>query len=205
MPPQDVGNFMMASFGSLNPTIMKPIKTILAAVAVALTAIFPSIVGAQTIRERELLQQQRIANGITNGTLSPAETIKLEEREVALRETIKSDRAENDGTLTPDDRQAIQEKQDRISRQIAAAKHDSIRERLERQQDRIGDGVTNGTLTPSETIKLEEKEMAVRKQIRADRAENNGKLTSDDRQKIQQRLDRISHRIAAAKHDGQGK
>jgi len=191
--------------GALNQSTMKTTQLILTAAAVALTACFPSIVGAQTIRERELHQQQRIASGISSGALSPAEAVKLEKREVALRDQIKADRAENGGTLTADDRQEVQQKLDRISDHIADAKQDSIHERLDRQQDRIGQGITSGTLTPAEAIKLEEKEVAVRKQIRADRAENGGKLTTEDREKIQDRLDHVSHRITAAKHNGKGK
>lgn len=184
---------------------MKPIHAILSAGAIALTAVFPSIVGAQTIRERELQQQQRIASGISNGTLSPAETVKLEKQEVALRSEIKADRAENDGKLTVDDRQEIQETQDQISRQIADAKHDSIHEQLVNQQERIGKGVADGSLTPAETVKLEQQEAALRQQLKADRAENGGKLTPEDRQKAQQKLDRLSHRIKAAKHNNKGK
>jgi len=103
---------------------MKTIRIILTAGAVALTAFFPSLLGAETIRERMLQQQHRIGNGVTNGTLSPAETIRLEKSELALRKQIKTDRAENDGKLTADDRQHIQHRLDKISQRIAAAKHD---------------------------------------------------------------------------------
>lgn len=103
---------------------MKNIKIILTAGAIALTAFSPSIVGAQTIREREHNQQQRIGNGVKNGALSPSETAHLEKREAALRSQLKADKTLNGGKLTPAERTQAQQELDGLSKQIYHAKHD---------------------------------------------------------------------------------
>ena len=103
---------------------MKITRIILTAGAIALTALSPSLLGAQTIREREHNQQQRIGNGVKNGTLSPAETARLETREAALQAQLKADKTLNGGKLTPAERAQAQRELDGLSRRIYAAKHD---------------------------------------------------------------------------------
>lgn len=104
---------------------MKNNRIILAAGALALTAFFPSIVGAQTIHEREVNQQRRIGNGIKNGSLSPAEASRLEKREAELRAQLKADRSANGGKLTPQERAQAQAELDHLSRRIYVEKHDA--------------------------------------------------------------------------------
>ena len=74
--------------------------------------------------------------------------------------------------------------------------------REERQQDRIGNGVKSGELTPAETARLEKREAELRDQIKNDRGANGGKLTPAERKQINAELDDVSRRIYRAKHNG---
>jgi hypothetical protein len=77
-----------------------------------------------------------------------------------------------------------------------------IGQRKQNQQDRIGKGVTNGSLTPKETARLEHKEAHLNKQIRNDR-QSGGGLSNAERRQINRKQDRLSHEIYNQKHDGQ--
>ena len=107
---------------------MKNIRLILCSLAIALTTLLPSVVGAQTLRERELLQQQRIAKGLENGSLTAAEAARLEKREAALVGDLRTERKIHDGKLTPAARQYADKKLDSLSQQIRAAKHNGRRQ-----------------------------------------------------------------------------
>jgi hypothetical protein len=168
---------------------------------------------AATPKEREAKQQERIADGIKSGELTPAEAAKLEAREAALRKQIAEDRAANGGKLTPEQRKQVQKELDEISEKIARNKHDAqqmkgkgkskVGKRERNQQERIGEGVASGQLTPAEAARLEAREAALRKQIAEGRAANGGKLTPEQRKEVQAELDELSARIAQQKHDAQ--
>ncbi|MGZ6077656.1 MAG: hypothetical protein ACXWK6_07610 [Myxococcaceae bacterium] len=72
-----------------------------------------------------------------------------------------------------------------------------------RQQERIGEGVESGQLTPRETARLEKQEGRIQNEIKADRAANGGKLTAAERQSINRQQNRVSRHIYAQKHDAQ--
>lgn len=74
--------------------------------------------------------------------------------------------------------------------------------RLDRQQDRIAQGVESGQLTPGETARLEHKEAKTRREIRRDRAKNGGRLTPAEKAKINREENRTSRQIYRAKHNG---
>ena len=78
---------------------------IIRACVLILTFAVPAL-GAEVDR-REARQQQRIAEGVENGSLSPRETAKLERRETKIHREIKRDRAANGGHLTPAERAKI--------------------------------------------------------------------------------------------------
>ncbi len=71
-----------------------------------------------------------------------------------------------------------------------------------RQQQRIGEGVERGQLTPGETARLERQEGRIQNEIKADRAANGGHLTAAERRSINRQENRESRRIYAAKHNG---
>jgi hypothetical protein len=81
------------------------------------------------------------------------------------------------------------------------AKPPTIAERKENQQDRIANGVKSGRLTAGETANLESKEAAINGETRADRAANGGKLTSAEKQQINQQQNQLSKQIYQDKHN----
>jgi hypothetical protein len=81
--------------------------------------------GAAEVDRRERRQQERIAEGMNSGELTPAETARLERKEARINREIKRDRAANGGTLTPAERRRINRQQNRVSRQIYREKHDA--------------------------------------------------------------------------------
>jgi len=75
------------------------------------------------VNRRETRQQQRIANGVKNGSLSPRETANLERREASVENREKRDMAAHNGHLTKKEQAGINRQQNRISRSIARDKH----------------------------------------------------------------------------------
>ena len=73
--------------------------------------------------------------------------------------------------------------------------------REDRQQERIGQGVECGQLTPSETARLERQEQRIDNQVTAERAANGGHLTPAERAQVNREQNRESRRIYAAKHN----
>lgn len=76
-----------------------------------------------TIRQREVNQQKRIAEGIENGQLTPRETARIEKQESNLNQEIRHDR-KTGGGLSPKERRQINRQQNRLSREIYRQKHD---------------------------------------------------------------------------------
>ena len=76
-----------------------------------------------------------------------------------------------------------------------------INQRLENQQDRIGQGITSGQLTAGEAANLETKESAITNEVRADRQANGGKLTQAERTQVNHQLNRTSKQIYRDKHN----
>src|SRR5271170_8048889 len=74
-----------------------------------------------------------------------------------------------------------------------------VNNREENQQQRIGNGVKNGTLTPGQTANLENRENNVQNREKADMAKNNGHLTKSGQRGINRQQNRISHSIAKDK------
>ena len=73
--------------------------------------------------------------------------------------------------------------------------------REDRQQERIGQGVESGQLTPGETARLELQEQRIDNQVKAERAANGGHLTAGERAQVNREENRESRRIYAAKHN----
>ena len=76
------------------------------------------------IGQRKENQQDRIAKGVGQGTLSPHETANLERKEAAINRETRRDRARNGGTLTNNQKARVNRQQNRMSRNIYRDKHD---------------------------------------------------------------------------------
>ncbi len=77
----------------------------------------------------------------------------------------------------------------------------TINQRKVDQQDRIAQGVKSGQLTPRETGHLEHQEAGINKEERGMRAQDNGKLTRQDRKTIRSQQNQESKRIYRDKHN----
>jgi hypothetical protein len=74
------------------------------------------------VNGREENQQQRIGNGVKNGTLTSKQTANLENRETSVQNREKADMAKNNGHLTKAEQNGINRQQNRISKSIAKDK-----------------------------------------------------------------------------------
>jgi len=132
----------------------------------------------EEVVDRDVNQQERIEQGLQSGQLNTREAGQLERQETRIDRTEARDL--KDGKLSPEEQARINRMQNRASANIAAQKHDGqtgnpdsrSSERLQRdvarnvhQEQRIDQGIDNGTLTNREVGSLE------RGQARVDRRE----------------------------------
>jgi hypothetical protein len=171
----------------------------------------PGTAAMDSVNGRRFNQQGRIANGVSSGQLTPAETKNLEGREARLNGEVHNDRTANGGTLTPQERQQVNGQQNNLSKSIYNDKHNAATDqygnnevgaRRDLQQQRIANGIRSGQLAPSETAKVEGHEENINKNIAADRSANGGRLTPQERQNINQRQNHASRQIYNKKHNG---
>lgn len=165
-----------------------------------------------TINSRQENQQDRIGQGIENGSLTPGEATRLERNEGRMKREEQRMRAQNGGKLTAADRAKLDQQQAHLSKQIYNQKHDAqtvanqdpknrVNQREDNQQDRIGRGVANGSLTSGEAAHLEKNQARIDNEVAKDRAANGGSLTSQERQQVKAQENRQSHAIYKAKHN----
>jgi hypothetical protein len=79
--------------------------------------------GNNEVGARRDNQQQRIANGIASGQMSPSEAAKAEKTQQNINKNIKTDRQANGGKLTPQEKKNVNKQQNAASKQIYQEKH----------------------------------------------------------------------------------
>lgn len=84
--------------------------------------------GNNEVGQRRENQQDRIAQGIRSGQMTAGEAARTEGREQHINHSIAADRAANGGTLTPQERQNINRRQNSVSHQIYRQKHNGARQ-----------------------------------------------------------------------------
>jgi len=77
------------------------------------------------VNQREQNQQDRIANGLKNGTLNANQASNLEKREASVQNREQKDMAKNNGHLTKAEQKGINRQQNRISKSIYKDKHEN--------------------------------------------------------------------------------
>ncbi len=171
----------------------------------------PNQPATNTVNDRRENQQDRIANGVQSGQLTAGETKNLEGREANLNREIHADRAADGGKLTAQERQQVKRQQNNLSKSIYNDKHNAavahygnneVGQRRENQQDRIANGIRNGSMTAGEAARTENREQGINQQIRADRAANGGRLTGQERRQINRQQNGASRQIYRQKHNG---
>jgi hypothetical protein len=74
---------------------------------------------------RQGAQQQRIAQGVRSGSLTAGETARLERNQAGVNPEIRTERAQNGGALTPQQRRQVNRQQNRLSGQIYRNKNNA--------------------------------------------------------------------------------
>jgi hypothetical protein len=163
------------------------------------------------INERKDNQQQRIGEGVENGSLTANEASKLERKETKLN--VEEKRMKADGNLSAAERARLTRQQNSLSKQIYNQKHDAqtqnlnpkseVGKRQRAQQQRIGEGIENGSLNAREASRLERQETHLNREVARDRAANGGTLTAAEKAKVNRQQNHESKRIYRQKHDAQ--
>ena len=165
-----------------------------------------------TINQRKENQQDRIANGVQDGQLTPGETRKLENKESDLNHEEHDMRKLDNGHLTAADRATLNQQQNKLSNNIYQDKHNArtantdpkteVGQRQRLQQERIAQGLKSGQLTAGETAHLEGRESAINKEVHKERTANGGKLTPAEHRQVNRQQNRTSRAIYRKKHNG---
>jgi hypothetical protein len=79
--------------------------------------------GPGEVGQRKENQQDRIAQGVKSGQLTPGETAKLEKQQQGINREESGMREANGGKLTGADKRALNQQQNRASRNIYNKKH----------------------------------------------------------------------------------
>lgn len=162
-----------------------------------------------TISTREANQQERIGQGIEQGSLTAGEAARLERGEARIRKEVQTDRAANGGKLTSGERTQVNQQLNGMSQRIYADRHNAntaqygnneVDGRRFNQQQRIGQGIENGSLNANQAARLEGRESALNREVREERASNGGHLSSAERRQVDRQLNRTSGQIYRMKH-----
>ncbi|HYM33466.1 MAG TPA: hypothetical protein VEU47_19355 [Candidatus Cybelea sp.] len=193
---------------------MTRIKLISMCAVVALSAL-PGYALAQTVQsetQRDINQQQRIDQGLQNGSLSTGEAAKLERGEANINRAESN--ALKDGSLSPAEKARIQNMQNNESKQIYRDEHNNVTgnpnsassERMQadvqrniNQEQRIKQGEQSGALTNREVGKLQGGQAHVDR--REARAGADGNVNAREQRRIQAAENRQSKRIYHKKHN----
>lgn len=171
----------------------------------------PGTTGPQVI-QRQVNQQQRVENGLKDGSLTQREAGRIEKKESQLDREIARDAR---GGISAKEQARINRRENVISSDIEAARSNGARgnpanagnQRLQadvqrniNQDRRIGDGAKTGQLTSREVAGLE------RGQARVDakeaRATRNGNVGAGEQKRIRRAENRQSRHVRQQKHDG---
>jgi len=167
---------------------------------------------AEQDQQRNVNQQQRIEQGLQSGQLSTKEAGSLERQEQHVDKMEAHDM--KNGAITPGEQSRLNAAQNRVSNDIYADKHNGVTgnpnsassqrmqadvQRNVNQQQRIQNGMDNGSLTNREAGKLERGQAHVNG--REANAAANGHVGAAEQRGIQRSENRQSGRIYRKKHN----
>ena len=160
--------------------------------------------------QRDVNQQQRIENGLQNGSITSREASQLERDQTKVDKLQAKDL--KDGKLSDAERARLAAAQNKASRDINTAEHNGVNanplsassqrsqaevQRNVNQEKRIESGVQNGSLTKREAGKLEAGQARVdHKEAVAGR---DGNVSAKDEAKVQRAENHQSKKIHRAK------
>jgi len=187
-------------------------------IALALTLALSAAVqaqeqGAAVEAQRDANQQERIEQGLQSGQLSTKEAGHLESEEQHIDRQEAHDLKQG-GTLTPQEKARITREQNKVSGDIYREKHNGVTgnpnsassqrlqadvQRNANQQQRIANGVNNGTLTNREAGHLEGGQARINRNEA--NAAANGHVGAGEQAHIQGRENHQSNKIYDKKHN----
>ena len=171
---------------------------------------------AANTTQRDVNQEQRIENGLQNGTITTRENSELQRDEAHVDKLQAKDM--KNGAMTPAEKAQLTAAQNKTSRDIHTATSNGINgnplsassqraqadtQRNIDQQKRINQGVRSGSLTNHEAASLERGQSNVDK--REARAGANGNVSAGEQRRIARADNRQSARIYNKKHNAQVK
>ncbi len=167
---------------------------------------------AATTTQRDVKQEQRIENGLRNGTITPRENARLQSDEARV-DHLEA-KALKDGKMTAAERAQVTAAQDKASRDIRMANSNGVNanplsassqraqadvQRNIAQEKRINQGVTSGSLTNREAASLERGQAHV--DAREAHAAADGHISAREQRNIQHAENHQSTRIYNKKHN----
>jgi len=168
--------------------------------------------GVGTDVQRDTNQESRIEQGLKSGQLSTGEAAKLERGEARIDRMEKS--ALKDGKVSQQEATRIQRAQNAESGKIDQLKHNDVAgnpnsassqrmqgdaQRNINQQNRIEQGVQNGSLSNKEISNLERGQASVNRTEA--RAGADGHVGANEQARIQHKENRQSRKIFREKHN----
>jgi len=188
---------------------MKTLVLSLAITSALITGVTGSAAAAswRSINERQGILEDRINEGIRNGALTRPEAIRLRAEFSDLGRMEETYRRSG-GSLSAAERADLDRRFDALRLRIRVERHDQqdrgdwvpINQRQERIDERIEQGVRNGTLTRTEAIELRG-EFRTLVNLEAEYRRSRGGLSADERVDLDRRLERLSARVAKERHD----
>jgi hypothetical protein len=167
-------------------------------------------------QQRDVNQQQRIEQGLKSGQLSTKEAGSLERQEQHIDKMEARDL--KNGSISPAEQARLNAAQNRVGNDIHADKHNGVTgnpnsassqrmqadvQRNVNQQQRIRNGMDNGSLTNREAGKLERGQAHVAG--REANAAADGHVGAREQRGIQRSENRQSGRVYRKKHNAIGK
>jgi len=167
-----------------------------------------------TTTQRDANQEQRIENGLQSGSITTRENSELQRDESHVDRLQARDMS--NGSLSPAEKSQLTAAQNKTSRDITQAKTNGINgnplsassqraqadtQRNANQQQRIANGVKDGSLTHHEASNLERGQSHV--DAREARAGANGRVGAGEQRHIVRADNRQSARIHRQRHDAQ--
>jgi len=156
--------------------------------------------------QRQVLETGRIALNRMAGNITADQASALSGQLASIHKEIAADKANDGGTLSDADAQAINQLQNDLSQQIYGDAHNgaplptggsapgyAVREAF--QGGRIALNEKAGNLTDAEAKPLLSQLSSIHQQIAADKAANGGTLSPGDAQTISQLQDQLSKQI----------
>ncbi len=169
---------------------------------------------AAATTQRDVNQEQRIENGLQNGSITTRENAILQKDEAHVDKMQARDL--KDGSLSPQEQARLSAAQNRTSRAIATAKTNGVNgnplsassqraqaetQRNINQQSRINAGVKDGSLTHHEAARMENGQAHV--DAREARVGADGHVSAAEQRRVARADNRQSARIHRQRHDAQ--